>query len=412
MSAANDSLITFSEIEEARERIRGSVATTPCTFSKLLSEQTGCKVYLKLENHQITGSFKERGACNKLMTLTPAERDAGVIASSAGNHAQALAYHGSRLGVSTKIVMPEGTPLVKVTRTKSFGAEVILHGSNYDEAYAHALEVAEAEQRTFAHPFNDRAVIAGQGTIGLELLEQNPYLDAVFVAIGGGGLISGVACAIKETNPKIRVIGVEPTVLPSMKTAVERGELIELPEATTLADGVAVRRVGDLTLANASHYVDDIITVTEEQIANAILTLLEQEKTVAEGAGAAPVAALLDGMLPNGLKGKKVAPIICGGNIDVNLIARIIDRGLVAAGRLWRTEIIITDTPGSLAELLTHIGKLRANVLEVQHNRTFTSGASFGTTHVELKLETRGDDHIKEISKRLHDLGYHVIKER
>jgi threonine dehydratase len=405
----NDALITFSEIEDARDRIRSALRVTPCTHSELLSAQSGSKVYLKFENHHITGSFKERGACNKLMTLTPEERQRGIIASSAGNHAQAIAYHGSRLGISTKIVMPEGTPLVKITRTRKFGAEVVLHGSDYDAAYRKACEIEEEENRVFAHPFNDRAVIAGQGTIGLELLEQNPYLDAIVVAIGGGGLISGIACAIKETNPKIRVIGVEPEVLTSMKTAVEQKKPVEVPEAHTLADGVAVRRVGDLTLANVSHYVDDIVTVSEEQIANAILTLLEQEKTVAEGAGAAAVAAITEDRIP-GLKGKRVCPIICGGNIDVNVIARIIERGLVAAGRLWRVEVIITDTPGSLAAVLGLIGELRANVLEVYHNRTFTSGKFFGTTHIELKLETRGEDHIAEIRKRLIKRGYQLVE--
>ncbi|CAN0566065.1 unnamed protein product, partial [Laminaria digitata] len=273
--------------------------------------------------------------------------------------------------------MPEGTPLVKITRTRAFGAEVVLHGSDYDAAYARACEIEEEENRVFAHPFNDRAVIAGQGTIGLEILEQNPYLDTVLVAIGGGGLISGIACAIKETNPKIRVIGVEPEVMASMKTAVSQNAIVEIPEATTLADGVAVRKVGELTLANVSHYVDDIVTVSEEHIANAILTLLEQEKTVAEGAGAAAVAALIEQRVP-GLIGKRVCPIICGGNIDVNVIARIIERGLVAAGRLWRVEVVITDTPGSLATVLGLIGELRANILEAYHTRTFTSAQSFG----------------------------------
>ncbi|MEM1346935.1 MAG: threonine ammonia-lyase [Myxococcota bacterium] len=401
-------MITFTEIEEARERIKGSVSVTPCSYSTLLSESTKSKVYLKLENLQITGSFKERGACNKLMTLTPQERSAGVIAASAGNHAQAIAYHGSRLGVSTKIVMPEGTPLVKITRTKAFGAEVVLHGPNYDEAYAHAMELGACEGRAFAHPFNDRAVIAGQGTIGLELLEQYPYLDAVLVAIGGGGLISGVAAAIKETNPKIKVIGVEPEGVNSMAQAVAAGEPVDIDGTQTLADGVAVRKVGELTLANVMHYVDDIVTVSEAQIASAILTLLEQEKTVAEGAGAAPVAALLNDVLPS-LRGKRVCPIVCGGNIDVNVIARIIERGLVAAGRLWAMECVITDTPGSLAALLTHIGKLKANVLEVAHNRTFTSGDAFGTTRVELKLETRGDAHIRDIRRALIHLNYDVL---
>ncbi len=400
-------LITFAEIEEARERIRGAVAMTPCSPSQLLSKQTGCKVHLKLENLHITGSFKERGACNKLMCLTPEERKRGVIASSAGNHAQALAYHGARLGISTKIVMPEGTPLVKITRTRSFGAEVVLHGSNYDDAYQHARVIEAEEDRVFAHPFNDRAVMAGQGTLGLELLEQNPYLEVVIVAIGGGGLISGVAAAIKETNPKIRVIGVEPDSLPSMTTALREGHPVELGESSTLADGIAVRRVGELTLANAAHYVDDIVTVSEEQIANAILTLLEQDKTVAEGAGAASVAALLAGVVP-GIAGKRVCPIICGGNIDVNIISRIIDRGLVAAGRLYRLNVVITDRPGSLATLLTHLGKLNANILEISHNRLFTSGLSFGSTQVELRLETRGDDHIQHIRDTLTSRGYDI----
>lgn len=404
-----DLLLTFSEIEDARERISKSVVMTPCNQSKTLSQQLDCKVFMKMENLQYTGSFKERGACNKLMLLSDEDRARGIIASSAGNHAQAVAYHGQRLGISTKIVMPEGTPLVKITRTKSFGADVILHGSNYDDAYAHACEIGEAENRVFAHPFNDRAIMAGQGTIGLELIEQNPYLDVVVVAIGGGGLISGIAAAIKETNPKIRVIGVEPVVLPSMSQALSSGAPVELSEATTLADGVAVRRVGELTLANVEHYVDDIVTVSEEQIANAILTLLEQEKTVAEGAGAAPVAALLAGMIPN-IHRKRVCPVICGGNIDVNVIARIIERGLVAAGRLYRLEVVITDRPGSLAALLTQLGKLKVNVLEVSHNRTFASGLSFGSTHVELKLETRGLEHIEHIRQRLTSQGFEVVE--
>ena len=403
-------LMTFAEIEEARERIRHAVALTPCRASNLLSAQVGCKVYLKLENLQVTGSFKERGACNKLATLTEEEKKRGIIASSAGNHAQALAYHATRMGVSAKIVMPEGTPLIKVTRTKGFGAQVVLHGASYDDAYAHALSLQAAENRVFAHPFDDRATIAGQGTIGLELLEQNPYIDTVLVAIGGGGMISGIACAIKETNPKIRVIGVEPAGLASMKAAIAHGGPVEIPDAKTLADGVAVRRVSDMTYANVVHYVDDIVTVDEEQIANAILTLLESEKTIAEGAGAAPLAALIAGLIPQ-VQGRKVCPIICGGNIDVNVIARIIERGLVAAGRLWQLEVVITDTPGSLAALLQHVGKMRANVLEIFHNRTFTSGTSFGSTHVALRLETRGEDHIAQIHTNLRELGYTIISQ-
>jgi threonine dehydratase len=343
------------------------------------------------------------------MLLSDEERECGVIASSAGNHAQAIAYHGSRLGISTKIVMPEGTPLVKVSRTRRFGAEVVLHGANYDESYAHAMQLASEEGRTFAHPFDDVDVIAGQGTIGLELLEQNPYLDVVLLAIGGGGLASGVAVALKEVNPKIRVVGVEPEVLPSMKTALERGQDVELPEATTLADGIAVRRVGTHTRATVERYVDEVVTVSEESIANAILTLMEQDKTIAEGAGAAAVAALINGSV-EGVAGKRVCPVICGGNIDVNIISRIIERGLVAAGRLLRLELVVTDTPGTLGTILTLLGELRANVLGINHNRMFTSGSTFGSVDVELLLETRGPEHIDEIRRAVVERGYELVE--
>jgi threonine dehydratase len=400
--------ITYREIEEAHSRVRDAILTSPCNKSETLSERTGAQVYLKLENLQRTGSFKERGARNRLMLLTEEERDKGVIAASAGNHAQAVAYHGTQLGISSKIVMPEPTPLVKVTRTRRFGAEVVLHGANYDESYEHASALAEQEGRTFVHPFNDRGVIAGQGTLGLELLEQNPYLDTIICAVGGGGLISGVAAALKETNPKIRVIGVEPETLPSMKTALENHRVTEVPNGQTIADGVAVRQVGDLTYASAEKYVDEMVTVSEREIANAILVLLEEEKTVAEGAGAIPVAALLSDKIDD-LEGRKVCPIICGGNIDVNVISKIIDRGLAAAGRIYRIDLQIRDVPGSLAKVLTLLGELDANVMEVYHERTFADDTELGVTNVELKLETRGRDHIERIREALNDEGYKIL---
>lgn len=402
-------VVTFAEIEQARERIRNAVVVSPCSPSAMLSKRLGCRAFLKMENLQLTGSFKERGACNKIRQLSEQEKARGIIAASAGNHAQAVAYHAAQLGISAKIVMPEGTPLLKVTRTRSFGGEVVLWGSNYDEAHAHAVELMAAEDRVFVHPFDDRAVIAGQGTLGLELLEQNPYLDCVVVPIGGGGLAAGVAVALKETNPKIRVIGVEVESLASMKGAIEAGAVYELPEATTICDGIAVRRVGEVCFQTVRRYVDDIVVVNEEEVANAILDLLEQEKTVAEGAGAAAVAALIAGRVSN-IEGKRVAAIVSGGNIDVNVIARIIERGLVAAGRIYRIDLQLGDTPGSLAQVLTLIGGMRANVLEIYHNRTFAGGGALGTTIVEMKLETRGEQHIAQLREALGLAGYSILE--
>lgn len=408
-NAASDDVVTIGEVEEAMDRIRNAIYVSPCQKSASLSQKIGCQVYLKLDNLQRTGSFKERGARNKLMTLTDDERESGVIAASAGNHAQAVAYHGTQLGISTKIVMPEGTPLVKVTRTKQYGGEVVLHGANYDDAYAHAVELADNEGLTFVHPFNDRAIIAGQGTIGLELLEQNPYIDVVLIAIGGGGLAAGTAVALKETNPKIRVIGIEPEVLPSMKTAFAEHRPVEVPAAQTLADGIAVQKVGHLTHKTCEKYLDDIVTVTEEEIANAILVMLEEEKTVAEGAGAAAVAAMIAGKIPDISSSDRVCPIICGGNIDVNVISRIIERGLVAAGRLCRLHIRLDDVPGSLAQVLTLLADMKVNILHVDHNRTFLETQALGSTNVEISMETRGKEHIQKIRDRLQKEGYRIV---
>lgn len=399
--------ITLHDVEDAWDRIRPHIFYSPCAYSALLSEQLGSHIYLKLDNMQSTGSFKERGAANKLAVLSADERARGVIAASAGNHAQAVAFHGARLGISTKIVMPEGTPLVKVQRTKGFGGQVVLFGPNFDAAYSHAREIQEAENRTFVHPFDDPAIIAGQGTVGLEILEQVPDIDAIIVAIGGGGLVSGVLTAVKSKRPDVKVIGVEPEVLPSMLMALKEHHVVELPSAQTLADGISVRRVGQLTYEHVKDLIDEIVTVSEAEIAQAILILLEQEKTLAEGAGAAALAALISRKV--NLPGKKVCVLICGGNIDVNVISRIIERGLVATGRLCRLTLRITDTPGALARVLNIVSKHKGNVLEIQHNRTFTSGDQFGTTHVELKLETRGQEHIARIRQAMSEEDIAII---
>ena len=397
--------VTLSSIQSARTRIGDAIHLSPCQLSHHLSERIGMPIYLKLENLQRTGSFKERGALNKLLTLTEEERRRGVIAASAGNHAQGVAYHSARLGVRAQIVMPQATPLVKVVSTRGFGAEVILHGANYDEACEEALRRCAEQGLTFIHPFDDPVVISGQGTIGLELLEQVPDLEAVVVPIGGGGLISGIACALKESNPKIRVIGVEPEKLPSMLRAREAGHPITLSPEATIADGIAVRRAGDVTLPLVSRYVDEIVTVDDEEIASAILMLLEQEKTLAEGAGAAALASLLQAK--TNLKNRKTAVLVCGGNIDVTLLAKIIERGLVKDGRLLRIRVYLLDRPGALLNLTQILANERANIVETIHNRAYY-GVSLSETVIDVTLETRGATHITAISHALREGGFHI----
>lgn len=401
-------MITFADVEQARKRIRESVYLTPCAYSETLSKRTGTKCWLKLENLQMTGSFKERGACNKLMSLTADERMKGVICASAGNHAQGVAYHAARLGIRATIVMPEATPLNKLQSTRDLGGSVVdilLHGAGYDDAFEEARRIQSRQGSIFVHPFDDDLVMAGQGTIGLELMEQNPYLEAVVVAVGGGGLIAGVATAIKETNPRIKIYGVETLAIASMKEALRQGKPVTLPPARTIAEGIAVRRAGELTLAVVKKYVDDIVLVDEEEIAEAILTLLEKEKTVAEGAGAAPLAALLHDRLP--LKDKKVAVIVCGGNIDVNVVSRIIERGLVKSGRMVRLHVRIPDVTGSLAKLTALIATSRANIVQIHHERTFAE-TNLNETIVELVLETRGWDHVAELEAALSTAGHRI----
>jgi threonine dehydratase len=393
----------LSDITAARSRIANSIYYSPCQLSAELTQMTGNSIFLKLDNLQRTGAFKERGALNKLLQLTDAEKQRGVIAASAGNHAQAVSYHASRYGIRAQIVMPLMTPLVKVTSTQQFGADVVLHGSNYDEACTEALARAEVQHLTFLHPFDDAAIIAGQGTIGLELLEQVPDLEAVVVPIGGGGLIGGMACALKESKPGIRVIGVQTERLPSMLRACEQGGPVTLAPQITIADGIAVRRAGDQTFCLVQRYVDEIVTVEEEEIAKAILVLLEKEKTLAEGAGAAALAALLQ--QKTSLRGRKTAVLVCGGNIDVSLLSKIIERGLTKDGRRLRVRVHLTDRPGALHHLTRILWEQRANIVQTAHNRT-DYGVNLGDTVIELTLETRGAGHITEILEALSEAGY------
>ena len=395
--------VTLFEIQAAMARIRDSIYLSPCARSEYFSEHTQNSIYLKLDNLQRTGAFKERGALNKLLTLTPDERARGVIAASAGNHAQGLAYHAGRHGIRAQICMPLTTPLIKVSATKGYGAEVVLHGANYDEACEEAVRRSEQFGMTFVHPFDDEVVIAGQGTMGLEILQQVPDIEAVVAPIGGGGLIAGVACAVKETNPRVRVIGVQPARLPSMKVAIAEGHPVTLSPAATIADGIAVRRAGEKTLPLVQKYVDDIVTVDEEEIANAILLLLEREKTLAEGAGAAAIAALINHK--TSLSGKKVAVLVCGGNIDVSLLSRIMERGLVKDGRLVRLRVHLPDYPGALHRLTGILAQHRANIVETSYDRAYY-GVNLGDTAIDITMETRGPDHIVELLSALSASGY------
>ena len=396
--------IGLADVQAARDRLRGSIYYSPCPHSDMLSGLTGQQVYLKLENLQMTGSFKERGALNRIAMLTPEQAALGVVAASAGNHAQGVAYHATARGIRSIIVMPLPTPLVKVTATRNFGAEVLLHGANYDEACEEATRICKAEGMTFIHPFDDALVMAGQGTIGLELLEQVPDLDAVVVPIGGGGLIGGIACAIKETRPEVRMIGVQTARLPSMEAAMAEGHPVTIDAGTTIADGIAVRRAGDVTYPVVARYVDEIVTVEEDEIASAILVLLEREKTLAEGAGATALAALLQNRttLP---KGARTAVLVCGGNIDVTLLARIIERGLVQDGRLIRLRIHLLDKPGALMDLTRLIASHRANIVDTLYNRAYY-GVNLGNTAIDITMETRGREQVTELLEALTAEGY------
>ena len=402
-------MLSFVDIEEARERIKDQIYLSPFPHSETISRMTGNKVFFKLENLQLTGSFKERGALNRILTLTREEAQRGVIAASAGNHGMAVAYHSRRLNIASTIVMPVSAPLIKVTRVRQYGATSVLSGHDYDGALAEALRLSKEAKLTFISAFNDPWIVAGQGTIGLELYEQNPDLDAVVVPVGGGGLIAGVALALKTLMPKIRIIGVQAEGVPSMKAALANGAPAQIPPATTIADGIAVRAVGATPFELVKSYVDEIVTVSEREIANAVLLLLEIEKTVAEGAAAVPLAALINKKLS--LANKNIGLIVSGGNIDMNLISRIIETGLIQDGRLGRFSIVISDRPGSLARLAQRVADLGANILQISHSRGFGEMA-IGETEVELILETAGADHIERLSAALSADKFKIKNER
>lgn len=396
-----ESPLTLADVRAAAERLRGQVLETPCTPSRTLSELAGCDVFLKFENLQFTASFKERGALNKIAQLSQAERACGVLAVSAGNHAQGVAYHAQRLGIPATIVMPRFAAPVKVMRTRGFGAEVLLHGDTFDDARAHGLQLAHERGLTLIHPFDDLAVAAGQGTIGLEMLAQQPALDTLVVAIGGGGLIGGVATAARALKPGIEVIGVQTERFPAVWND-RHGQSREVAQAT-IADGIGVKSPGALTLPMIRAHVNDVLLVGEDDIEQAILMLLEIEKTVVEGAGAVGLAALMKHR--QRFAGRKVGLILCGGNIEPLVLAEIIERGMVKSGRLARLKLDVRDVPGALADVATLLGRLGANIDEVQHQRAFSS-VSVERVQIEVVVHTQGVQHIEEILSAMRAAGY------
>ena len=397
-----DDRVSLDTIRTAQNRIGDVIYHSPCPYSLPLSRLCGCEIYCKLDHLQITGSFKERGARNKLLLLSPQERQHGVIAASAGNHALALAYHGQTLNTPVTVVMPRYAPLIKISNCRSFGAEVILHGERYSEALQHARALAQQTGRIFVHGFDDADIIAGQGTMGLEILQDVPDVDAVIVPVGGGGLIAGVGTAIKALRPQAKIIGVEAVSAPTLRASLDAGKVTKIETRPTLADGLAISEIGALPFQICRRVVDDVALVDEVQIATAILRLLEMEKTVVEGAGAVPLAAAMTRSL--GLEGNKVVLCLCGGNIDVTLISRIIERGLAADGRLCRIVASISDRPGSLAHLLAVIADTGASIKEVSHDRNF-GPADVARVAVAVVMETRDRGHVKEIHDTLRAKG-------
>ncbi len=394
-------MIEYTDILAAAQRLQSHLLRTPCVASKTLSDITGAQVFLKFENLQFTASFKERGACNKLAQLTPEQSAQGVITMSAGNHAQGVAYHAQRLGLHAVIVMPRFTPGVKVERTRGFGAEVILQGDTLEEARTHAFALAEQRRLIFVHPYDDEAIVAGQGTVALEMLEDVPDLDALIIAVGGGGLISGMATVAKALRPGIEVVGVQTVRFPAMFNAIKG---THHPQgASTIAEGIAVGTPGHIPMEIIRQRVDDLVLVDEGDIEQALVMLLEVEKTLVEGAGAVGLAALLK--YPQRFKGKRVGLVLCGGNIDPLLLAAIIERGMVRAGRLTRIRVGARDVPGSLARITATVAEAGANIEEVHHQRAFTT-LSAQNAEVELVVQTRGHAHVQEVLGVLRAAGF------
>lgn len=396
--------VTIEDVLQAEKNLAGLTTVTPLDLSTTFSKIAGCKMYLKLENMQKTGSFKVRGAANCIANLTEEERGHGVITASAGNHAQGVAMGATRMQCKSTVVMPENAPLTKVEATRNYGAEVVLHGTNYDESYAKALEIQAAQKQTFIHAFNNPYVIAGQGTIALEILKQNPDIKAIAAPIGGGGLLAGLAVAVKHLAPQVKVYGVQSSGAPSMFLSVNEGRIVETNDVNTIADGIAVKRPGDLTFDIINKYVDDVVVVKDDDITATMLMMLERCKLVVEGAGATALAAVLHGLLPYN---DSVASVISGGNIDVNIISKIIENGLIKAGRRVRLATDLVDRPGELLKLITSIADLRANIVYVFHEHVGRN-LPIGHTKIEIDLETRDSEHAKNILFCLRKAGYRV----
>ncbi|CAM2733206.1 threonine ammonia-lyase [Halobacterium salinarum] len=399
-------MLSLSDIRDARERVSETARHTPLEYSHTFSDLTGADVRPKLECFQRTGSFKIRGATNRIRTLSADQQDAGVVTASAGNHAQGVALAASRSGVDSKVVMPESAPISKIKATKSYGAEVVLHGADYDDAQAHAHELEAAEGRTYVHAFDDEYIMAGQGTLGLEIAADCPTVDTVVVPIGGGGLISGVATALKGELDDVRVIGVQAEGASTVARSLDKGQPQAVDHVDTIADGIAVRQVGAQTFPVIQEYVDEVVTVSDDEIATALVLLLERGKTLVEGAGATALAAVLEDKFEYA-DGETIVPALCGGNIDLNLLTTVIVRGLVDQGRYVKIRTVLKDSPGSLNDLLATAAEERANIYAIQHDRT-NRDIAMNATEVELDLETRGPEHVDRLLTRIQDEGFDV----
>ncbi len=396
--------LLWEKVERAQHKLAGVVYQTPTVYSDAISKKTGLEVFLKLENLQKAGSFKIRGAYYKMSQLSPSQRKKGVVAASAGNHAQGVALAASLLGIQSTIVMPEGSSIAKQEATRSYGGEVVLFGADVNEALDHAKEL-EKSGKIFIHPFDDEEVIAGQGTIGLEVLKDVPDVETILVPIGGGGLISGISTIVKKKRPRIKIIGVQALHVSSALAAIKKGKIVEIRTSATLADGIALRKVGEIPFPIIQKNVEEIVTVRESEIASAILILMERKRVLAEGAGATPLAALLSRRAE--MRGKRIVLVISGGNIDFHLLDRIIEKGLSETGRIVRIEVFLRDIPGGLARLTALVARHQANILHIIHERA-ARDIPIGSSKVILVLETRGREHIREIRKSFEEEGYSI----
>jgi threonine dehydratase len=396
-------MITLKDIEKAKTRLDGIIQYTPLAYAPVLSKQLGANIYLKKENLQITGSFKIRGAFNKLSTLNESEKSCGVVAASAGNHAQGIAYSANYFNIDATIVMPEATPLTKVSGVKSHGANVILYGASYDDAYEYALKFAKEHNKTFVHPYADDTVIAGQGTLALEILEQIDDIDIIIIPIGGGGLITGMATVIKELKPDVKIIGVVASGANAMKLSFEAKEIKTVQKVKTIADGIAVKNVMPIMYNYVSNIIDEIVQVSDNEIANAILTLMEKQKIIVEGAGATSLAAILHGKID--IKNKNVVLPLSGGNIDVSMLSLIIEKGLIKSARKMNLIITLMDKPGALKKLTKIFEEVDANIVQIDYDRDSVT-LDFGEANITISLETKGENHQNKLKEKLRENGY------